>query len=636
MRTHLTARRIPFIFSTLCAVACTLIPWPVRAQDKVLEARSDTAVIVRATRFTLEQTGAAVYSDSLTVNEPLSMAQTLNYQTPLFIKSYGPAALQSAAARGSGAEHLAVLWNGIRINSATHGQVDLALTGFTGRWDFVPGANGVLDGSGATGGMLLLSDAIPDIRRRAVADISLGSFHSIRAGLAYGIRKNRLATAFSARWSQARNDFPYPDIAVIGHPIVRRENSQSEILNVQSFTTLKITRLHRIDWSVWLTTASRQIPPVITAANDHAVQADTSVRTMVIWRYETPRRLIRAATRLAYLRERQRYESDAVQAQTRTDAYVLDHRWSLPVRQRHSLHVGTNVRFDRARSSGYAQLHKQWTTALFAAYRLRSGFQAQTRLEAIDFARLIPVYSLAFGRRIAPGVRIRIKAGRHYRWPTFNDRFWAQLGRPDLKPERGIQAEAGADWQHTLHTWNLKTSLTAFWMDLTDRIVWAPDDQGIWRPANYKKVRTKGIEYTASAIRKGRAITWRARAIYALTDARNIESYGTRDIVHKRLIYIPVHKLTARLAAETKHWTWATDLQSVGRRPADPLNHEYLDGYATMDVAATYRKQFRNIGLSVHARVRNVWNRFYQVLPYRPMPGRSFEAGLTVKHKVSN
>ena len=55
------------------------------------------------------------------------LADVLQQTTPIYIKAYGPGNLASISFRGTGANHTAVLWNGININSPTLGQSDFYL-----------------------------------------------------------------------------------------------------------------------------------------------------------------------------------------------------------------------------------------------------------------------------------------------------------------------------------------------------------------------------------------------------------------------------------------------------------------------------------------------------------------------------
>ena len=83
-----------------------------------------------------------------------------------------------------------------------------------------------------------------------------------------------------------------------------------------------------------------------------------------------------------------------------------------------------------------------------------------------------------------------------------------------------------------------------------------------------------------------------------------------------------------------KNWFSAVYLhQWTGQRFATSDNLDVLDGFGTGNlllqcVLKTAKPQ--NATVNIDFRLENIWNAPYQIIAYRPMPGRSFRAGLTL------
>jgi outer membrane cobalamin receptor len=96
-----------------------------------------------------------------------------------------------------------------------------------------------------------------------------------------------------------------------------------------------------------------------------------------------------------------------------------------------------------------------------------------------------------------PTLRLRGSAGRAFRTPSWTERYYsdpANIGDPDLRPERSVSAELGASIR--THR-GLHGSLTAFRRDARDLIDWArPVDEpaGPWRTSNVETARFDGLE----------------------------------------------------------------------------------------------------------------------------------------------
>ncbi len=121
-----------------------------------------------------------------------TMADLMQQATPVYIKGRGVGNLASISFRGTGAEHTAVLWNGININSPSLGQSDfynLPNVGFS-EITIHAGAGGALFGTDAIGGTINLRSK-PTWKEGLILDVAqlAGSFGKFQTEAWSGLRK---------------------------------------------------------------------------------------------------------------------------------------------------------------------------------------------------------------------------------------------------------------------------------------------------------------------------------------------------------------------------------------------------------------------------------------------------------------
>lgn len=106
--------------------------------------------------------------------------------------------------------------------------------------------------------------------------------------------------------------------------------------------------------------------------------------------------------------------------------------------------------------------------------------------------------TLALSRSLGHGLQARTSVGRAFRGPTFTERFYedpANVGSPDLDPERSWSGEAGLDWTRDAGPGRL--SVTGWLRESRDLIDWARplrETTGPWRTRNVDRVSFRSLE----------------------------------------------------------------------------------------------------------------------------------------------
>lgn len=106
--------------------------------------------------------------------------------------------------------------------------------------------------------------------------------------------------------------------------------------------------------------------------------------------------------------------------------------------------------------------------------------------------------SLSGSLRVASDLRLRGALGRSFRSPTWTERYYqdpANVGRPDLDPERAWSGEVGVDLARGALT---RLSVTGFYRRSTSLIDWARPLDGPegapWETRNVEEATFKGLE----------------------------------------------------------------------------------------------------------------------------------------------
>ena len=210
-------------------------------------------------------------------------------------------------------------------------------------------------------------------------------------------------------------------------------------------------------------------------------------------------------------------------------------------------------------------------------------------------------------------------AGRSFRAPTFNDRFWPEdawsYGNPHLKPELSTNFDLGVRGTigRQFNCW-----IGGYCSDLIDLIQWQPDTLSRYHPVNVAEATITGVELAAEYTTKRLG----AHAGFNWSDAR---SGG------KRLLYRPQLTGHAQVWARTDFGPTgvrvALGVNGAGDRLTDAVFPDTipgtLPGYLLADVETGVSPRFGRILTTVRFGARNLFDRRYRTVDRYPTPGRS-------------
>jgi vitamin B12 transporter len=219
------------------------------------------------------------------------------------------------------------------------------------------------------------------------------------------------------------------------------------------------------------------------------------------------------------------------------------------------------------------------------------------------------------------GTRLHGSAGSGFRAPTFNDLFFPGFSNPSIKPERSFSWDVGVDqklWQN-----RIRLGLTYFQTKFTDLIFCCVPLAGppFATTANIGRARSAGIEFLSEVeILEGLV----AGVNYTYTDTENL-------LTDRPLPREPRHRWNIRLTWEpVRRLALFTEVHVVTKQ-FENLGSVYNSGYTRVDIGGTYRLLNRYAflkALDLTARVQNLLDEGYAEVRGFPAPGVQALVGL--------
>lgn len=147
------------------------------------------------------------------------------------------------------------------------------------------------------------------------------------------------------------------------------------------------------------------------------------------------------------------------------------------------------------------------------------------------------------------GLKLSANAASAYKAPSFNDLYWPAdpwtRGNPDLEAERSWSAELGVDFSSVLGDTELALSAYPYFRYVDSMINWADNGSGIWMPTNIDSAAYLGADLAAS-VAVGPVFS---SLSYSCTLAKNL-SDGSEFTEATRLAYVPLHAISVEAGAQ--------------------------------------------------------------------------------------
>ena len=237
----------------------------------------------------------------------------------------------------------------------------------------------------------------------------------------------------------------------------------------------------------------------------------------------------------------------------------------------------------------------------------------------------------------SPDLQLRAFYKDIFRNPTFDEQYYFSVnGSRNLKPEFAKQYDLGITYRKALNAFLDYVTLTVdgYYNNVTDKIVALPNENpAISSIVNLGKVDITGVDVglkTQTKLNEG----WRGSLSvnYTYQDAIDVTNPAS-SYYRQQIPYTPKNTLALNGGVDYKYWgLYYNQVLSSSRyylSNNDPEN--LVDGYSVSDVSLIYKflTASKDAVLSLH--LDNLFNENYVIVRSFPMPGRSILLSFQIK-----
>lgn len=618
-------------------LSCTQLNAQIMPADTIKHLPDFTA---RGQRFESFNTGAkTAQTDSLVKLMSIhdNVAQLLSYNSQVFVRAYGPNQIATTSFRGAGAQHTAVLWNGINLQNSLLGQTDFSLlpAGFMDDIGVYYGGNSALYGAGAIGGAVLLNNASAFQKKSASYQIGVGSFGLMqhRLALTYGTKNAYIKVR--AYHQTAQNNIEFHNVTLAEKPLQKLAHAQQKSNGLMLESGYKINTKHEINLRYWYGFTDRNIPPTMGMAVNNSYQIDEANRLGLEWKRIASKS--KWIGRAAFINEYLNYNDPTTYNSgiSKSKTLVAELENTTHINANTAINFGLNYTGNFAQSSGYNKNVSRNSLAAFVSLNKHWGKRFKTtvnlRQDLVD-AELKPFTAGAGADyKFNQYLSLTGQLNKSFRMPTLNDLYWV-TGNPNLLPEKGFAQELGLIAKHTTEHAYFNTQISGFNRQINNWILWQPYG-GTWTPQNLIQVWSRGIEWNTRYTYCYKKFMWSVRAdasyILSTNQKANVQNDAT---VGKQLIYIPRLTYQTWLTFTYSNAYLAFNQTYTGYRFTSSDNSTFIDDYALLNMFMGKTFKLKNWQVDAKFHINNIFNQEYQVLPSRPMPMRNllFSLGVTI------
>lgn len=217
---------------------------------------------------------------------------------------------------------------------------------------------------------------------------------------------------------------------------------------------------------------------------------------------------------------------------------------------------------------------------------------------------------------------------RNIRMPDYNALFWSEsayaIGNSNLKPEKGETFEGTLNFLLNSDI-QINTELTGFYKQLEDLIVWEKKNSGRYSPENIEGGVIGGVESSLNLKYSNYTIKTSYERLWTLTETDSKATDG------KRMTYRPEQRLNVATSYEYNPFTFTFSGDYTGKMYLNSTNSIESAAYWLFNGQVNYNTTIYHFKTNFFIRSENIFDEQYQVAYGYPMPGRSIETGYSIK-----
>ena len=597
-----------------------------------------------------------VSSGQISAMPSATVTDVLRHTAGVQIRDYGGlGGLKTVNVRSLGSQHTGVFIDGVKVSNVQNGQVDLgryssedlaSVSVFNGQSSFLLQSASEL----ASSSVVCLRTAFPDFGEPWSLDAK-AEYGSFTSGSGYLSFRKRMSRKFYMKVTgdcrHTEGDYPFTYTNRSGaDTTARRQNSDLTSFHLEP-SLYMLSGNSALHLKGYWYHSDRGLPgPVIRRSGQYRSgdrQRDGNVFLQGNYRYVSGRFSMKVLGKYSYDRCNYLQDTAGNVAVRYLDLHYRQHEGYMSAAAAYrSGGFGLSLAWDNTVSSLDSDVPGlsgkfRWTSLLAVKARyVHEALSADVSLvynhseDTYIHDRLSPFLSLQY----SPGnFRFLIFWKNSFRLPTFNELYYVAVpsanAAHNLRPETVDQFDFTASYSASAGSWSCGCRADLFYNITRDKIIWLPAaNQFVWSAFNYGLVHGHGCTLSVDNCLSIRDFRLDVRLDYSYERSADMTD-PLSPWYRGQIAYVPLHSVSAVLAAEYRGWAFSTCFlyNSVRYRNSANTAANLMDPYYALDVMLSRKLlDFMKVSLSV----TNVTDSQYEIISRYPMPGISYRIVLQV------
>jgi vitamin B12 transporter len=665
-------KTIPFVFNypglfsgCLAILFCSLLPIHLFAQ-------TDTAKKIKEVRVNSSAMPAAqviVPSQTVTVIDfnrynALNVADAVRNFSGVIIKDYGGiGGLKTISVRGLGANHTAVLYDGIQINDAENGQVDLSKLNLSNvqqitLYNAQPPNILQTARAFAAASVLSIETIKPNLSAAKpyliTAGVKAGSFGLVNPYLQWQQRlSNNWSLMINGYTQNANGKYKY--LANDGAVTTTETRSGSEV-SIQQIDGALIWNdvNNKLNIHINYYNSDRGVPGAVIqhtipstgqklynrdlffqGSYEHTWDALQLLISSKFSQnqlfYFDPHFLSSSGILDQHFSQREYYQSAAL-------AYRIKPNWTVSYSTDIALNNLNANLVDFRYPTRVTLLNVLATNLVLGNWTLQGSLLNANINETVKTGTTIPsrnIYAPTLMATVKPFADKNFQVRGFYKYafrvPTFNDQYYNFISNLNLKPELANQYDLGISYSKSLSGIFSYIALTtdAYYNYVTNKLVFIPSLYNGYTQ-NAGKVDIKGLDAGVKTEANLSNYKMILSVNYSYQQALYVDD-SEPDYLN-RLPYIPLHTVAVNAGiSKGKIGVYYNQIITSSRYYEGNSNAASLTpAYGLGDASIVYKALAGNNQLNISAGVNNLFDKHYEVVRSYPMPGRSYRISFQI------
>lgn len=603
----------------------------------------------------------------------LSVADAIRYFSGVQIKDYGGiAGIKTINVRSMGTQHVGVYYNGIQLGNAQNGQVDLGkfslenieeITLYNGqKSDILQSAREF-----GSAGSIYLNSRCPKFRNdkkiHLRASVKGGSFKLFNPSILLDARLTEaISLSLNAEYvaSNGEYKFRYRRVTPTGElaydTTAVRHNGDIHAMRIESGLSHYYTSTGWWKCHAYLYNSERGIPGAIVNnvwRNGERLW-DRNAFFQASWQDQFFERWdIKANAK--YANDFTHYINNDEKLLKTDNTYVQQEAYvtisnKVAVFNWWDLALAYDYQWNSLSEHLSARRHSHWlslATAMNVANHLR--IQASILGTFVNdknndtnrqskTSKFTPGLFLSYQPWTDIHLRLNAFYKQAYRYPTFNDLYYTDMGNAALRPELSTQHNVGISYQTPKRSnavATFSTDVEVYYNKVKDKIVAYPKGQQFrWTMLNLGLVKIYGIDCNAQ-LHLHLPKSWGLTTKLQYTYQKAIDVTNAADSYYKHQIpYTPEHSASAIVMLSWRNYALNYSFIYVGERYSQQENivYNYVQPWYTHDISLTGEWDVRSVRLKSTLEVNNLLGQDYEVIRNYPMPKQNFKLSFVVEY----